>query len=156
MKKVGFAVEPFRCQVKVLVSESALLAFAVRVVVPPTPIVVPVAAGVWEAHVGTVFFVIVHVFVAVVNPFVAEAMRVFVAGPSFIAEERTELNALVPEMGVPFRVQLKVQDASFGTATNALAVEGLCGTFSVALEGVADAIAQTGTTFTDQLQEVVS
>jgi hypothetical protein len=72
-KSEGLAGWPLKIQENVRLSESGFPATAEKVVLPPTPMVLPELAGVWLPQVGALFRVTDQVRVALVKPSVTMA-----------------------------------------------------------------------------------
>jgi hypothetical protein len=99
------AVVPFTDHPIAIGSEFPSVAFATRVVLPPTPITVPVAAGLWLAQTGGVFRTTVHVFESELEPFVTSISRRLFPGVRSAEIIGYELE-VAPLIGVPFNFQV--------------------------------------------------
>ena len=138
---------PFNDHANVKLSLLASVPLAVRLMLPLTPTIAPVAAGTIEAHTGGVFLFTVQVCVAELEPLLAVATRVFV--PVLKSEEANVLLlAAAPEIGLPFKLHVTAQLASLGVTVNTLAVASAAAIRVVADDGTPVTIEHEGRTFT--------
>lgn len=119
LKLVAEALFPFNFQANDKLSPFTSVPFAVKLILPLTPTIAPVAAGVMDEHTGGIFLSTAHVCVAELEPLLTVATRVFAP-----VLNRLEFSALVfveaPLIGLPLSVQVTSQEASLGVTLKEL------------------------------------
>lgn len=143
---------PSTSQLKVKASALASVASAVKLSEPPTPRVLPVAAGVCT-HAGAEFFTIVHDCVVVEPPFVAVAVRTF---DGLSEDEAMVCELVAPANGAPLSDHAMLQPPPPVDTVKAVVAEESAGTRTVAAEGTAPEITQVALTVTVQVHATVS